>query len=167
VEAHSVVRRRDSHIFSRGSASRWWWGCQPYAPAAPLPSGRFLVLISVRGWIEPRAILRLEWLGQFKNPITMEIEPATFRLVAQYLNQVRYRVSPLTKLSMFFLESWTHFHFRSSEKWYVHLNMLYKVFLLLFMKSVKTATQWRPHMKLLLPIRTQFSRITYLHAICK
>jgi hypothetical protein len=42
------------------------------------PSGRFLVLISLRGWTDPRTIVRLEGLGQLKNPMTSsEIELAT------------------------------------------------------------------------------------------
>jgi hypothetical protein len=42
--------------------------------------------------------VRLEGLGQLKNPITSsEIEPATFQLVAYCLNQLRYRVTQLRK----------------------------------------------------------------------
>jgi hypothetical protein len=62
----------------------------------PLPPGRFLVLISVRGWVDPRAAVRLEELGQLKNPMTPGIEPTTFQLVAQCLNQLRYRATPFS-----------------------------------------------------------------------
>jgi hypothetical protein len=49
----------------------------------PLPQGRFLVLISVRGCVVHKAIMRLGGLGQLKNPMTSSgIELATFRLVA-------------------------------------------------------------------------------------
>jgi hypothetical protein len=57
-----------------------------------LPPGRFLVLISVRGRVNPRTLARLEGLGKLKNPISSGIEPATFLLVAKCLNQQRYRV---------------------------------------------------------------------------
>jgi hypothetical protein len=57
--------------------------------------GRFQVLISVRGWVDPRALVRLEGLGEFKKKsVSSGIEQATFRLVEQWANQLHYCVPP-------------------------------------------------------------------------
>jgi hypothetical protein len=53
--------------FSTQSAHRWRWGFQDYAPSAVCSSERYLLLIYVRGWVDPKATVQLERLGQLKR----------------------------------------------------------------------------------------------------
>jgi hypothetical protein len=57
--------------------------------ASPLPPERFLALISVSDQGEPSAILQLEGLGQFTNPMTsLGIKSAAFQLVRNILRNL-------------------------------------------------------------------------------
>jgi hypothetical protein len=60
----------------------------------PLTPGIFLVLISVRVWINPRGIVRLDGLGKLKiYPVNPSVtEPASFRFAAQSFDQLSYHV---------------------------------------------------------------------------
>jgi hypothetical protein len=79
--------------YSRISRQSAHEGCKVFSPThrPSLPP----LLISVRDWVDPRATMRPEGLSHCKIPvIPSEIETATFRLVAQCLNQLRHRVPP-------------------------------------------------------------------------
>jgi hypothetical protein len=65
VEAYRVVRRRGCHIFYT-VGSQTAVSLSALRAGRPLPPGRFLVLISVRGRVDPRAIMQLEILVNWK-----------------------------------------------------------------------------------------------------
>jgi hypothetical protein len=55
----------EAPIISRQSAHRWRWDCQPYSPVDfPLPTGRFLVIVSAR---EKLVSLRPTRRSKFRN----------------------------------------------------------------------------------------------------
>jgi hypothetical protein len=62
------------------------------------PQEIILVLISVRGWVDPRAIVQSEGLCRWKFPITPSwIDPATFRFCSAVPQPLRHCVSQFSR----------------------------------------------------------------------
>jgi hypothetical protein len=60
---------RNPH-FSRRSVNRWRSSCQPFAPATLFLRVDFILIISIRGWVNPKEIVQLEGLGNIKRSMT-------------------------------------------------------------------------------------------------
>jgi hypothetical protein len=85
LHIYSGVRRRGSHILETNGIQKAV-SLPVLRTGSPLPQAWYLTLISVRGWVDTRAIARLEEL-QLKHLMTSSgIEISTYKLV-------RYRVS--------------------------------------------------------------------------
>jgi hypothetical protein len=84
----------EAPTFCRQSAHRWRWGCQPYAPAAlysrKIPGTHFSYRLSrPQGHSAAGRIRSIEKSGDLIGNRTR-----CLRLVAECLNQLRYRVLP-------------------------------------------------------------------------
>jgi hypothetical protein len=93
------------------------WALRGGRPLPPPPPARLLQLISGRGWVDPRAIVPLEGLGQLKKCTSSEPEPAIFPIVQLPYRGPHYLIlgPPKIRVPLCILRTLTvHFYLRLS-----------------------------------------------------
>jgi hypothetical protein len=97
---NSIEKRQSNHC-NRSWRSIGLWDIEAptffYTIGSQMPAAFYVKeisgYISVRGWVDRRAIVWLKELGQLRySVISSGIDPVTFRLVTWYLNQLHYRL---------------------------------------------------------------------------
>jgi hypothetical protein len=104
------------------------------------PQETFLVLISVRVWVDPRAIVRPEGLYQWKILTQSGIDPATFHIPEENINQVKILSNATRTLSAMSATALLYMLYTTANitrlKSYQHSKSLYPGSVLYFLLAV-------------------------------
>jgi hypothetical protein len=99
--SHFLVFRQSAHMAVM---------FQPYTPATLYPQEDSWYSFLLEAELTPKPLCRWkDYVGQLKNPMTLGIEPMTFHLVAQCLNQLHYHLPPVwhTKIGNIVYGQWS------------------------------------------------------------